>query len=326
MSNQWPTPLLQTGGTNPYSGAYAAMTVALPATLPRLSAPIPGVSTDYILTQEWMQSAASFSPTALNTAHPSSGLTPDYSAFKLVEESEHTDIGGGIIKWVRKYAKVPSTHYDWKTMNYSFIGLSGTNSITAPFIPNRARFPATVTAQIEFDYFIADGSTQSDPITGSSKAINSGGDIDKVWAMQYCSQINLTTGGNNALIGGIGYAVQSLNQYTGTGGVASDTIPTLEQYYRIILPDAYTNLWGATKSFQSIAPGYTFAGSSGSYTGHFAGVIAPATSGSGLGPTSTVGGVSPATVLGGLIPAEDSQLDRWLGDIYVRRTSYVLAQ
>lgn len=299
-------------------------TVAKPITIPEFEAPIPGIAAEYLLTQKFRMSRNDYEtagPLALNTPHP------DYPTFLLVSEDPRRDIGlGAMIEFTRKYAKRPATHYDWKTMNYSFIGLSGTNSITASFIPNRARFPATVTAQIEFDYFVADNSVQVDPITGSSKAIASAGDIDKIWAMQYCQQIAVTNAGNNALLGGIAYAVQSLNQYSGTGGLSSDTIPTLEQYYQLILPDAYTNAWAATKSFQKIIGNYNFAGTAGSYTGHFAGVIAPATTGSGLGPTATVGGVAPATILGGLIPAEDSTIDRWMGNIFVRRTSYILAQ
>lgn len=315
-----------------YSYLYLDGTVTSPVrvSLPVFSSPIPGVKDEVLLTQDWIwhRDAAdnglvggATNPTPLNTAHP------NYGSYLLVEEGPRQDMGGGFIKSQRIYAKVPATHLDWQDFAYGFIGLSGTNSITAPFIPNRPRFyPGACPSQLQFDYFIANGSTQTDPITGSSKAINSAGDIDKIWAMQYCSQIHLTAGSDDALIGGIAYPVQALNQYSGTGGTASDTVPTLEQYYQIILPDAYTNLWAATKSFQKIIGNYNFSGSAGSYTGHFGGVIANATSGTGIGPRGTMGGVVEATILGGLIPVEDSSIDRWRGNIWVRRSRYMLAQ
>ena len=76
-------------------------TVAKAVTLPVFSAPFPGVNVDYVLTQDWVIDLANYSPLALDTAHP------DYPTFKLAQESEKRDLGGGVVQWTRTYWKLP---------------------------------------------------------------------------------------------------------------------------------------------------------------------------------------------------------------------------
>jgi len=69
-----------------------------------------------------MQFRKDFAALALNTVHPSGGLTPDYSTFRLVSEGDRRDMTGGVVRWPRQYAIVPDTYSDFETYPYSFIG------------------------------------------------------------------------------------------------------------------------------------------------------------------------------------------------------------
>lgn len=262
---------------------------ATPVSLPEFSSPISGDPNEYVLEQKFVKSRNAWNsdgPLALNTPHP------DYTDFILVEESPRRDIGGGIVEWIRKFAKVPDNLIDWESKDYSFIGLSGSTSLGTA-TPNRARQARVVNCKILYEYFL----------TGLGGSYAEAGDIPKIWAMQYCQQLIVDA----AILGGITYPVESLNPASSS----SQTYPTLEQYYNLMLPDAYANGWNATVTNEVIFTDYTFAGAPGSYTGHFAGAI----------DTS-----DPNNKLGGIIPVTDSILTRWLGNIYQRQSRYVLVQ
>src|SRR5206468_728564 len=111
---QWPAPLY-TDDTS-----AARFSTAQPCSLPQFSSPIAETSAEYVFTQDFMQFRANFTATALNTVHPSSGMTPDYSTFFLVNEGERRDIGGGVVRWTRTYGKKPSSYSDFETYPYSF--------------------------------------------------------------------------------------------------------------------------------------------------------------------------------------------------------------
>jgi len=159
MGNQWPDPLYQDAGSgNP------AFSTAVPISVPTLMAPIPGQSTAYILTQEWMQAQASWAPTALNTAHPSSGDTPDYSSYVLVEESNPRAMGGGLVTWTQTYAQVPSSHSEWESYAYAFIGFAGANWTTTTIPTGRPRQTFTAPSRVQYDYFlVGSGGSYTDP-------------------------------------------------------------------------------------------------------------------------------------------------------------------
>lgn len=148
MALQWPEPVYVDGNFN----------VAEPIGLPEFSSPVRSTTAEYIFTQPWMQSRRSFVPTPLNTAHPSYRQTPDYSAFKLVAEGPRQDAGGGMVKWVRTYARVPDTHDEFESYAYSFIGFQGVwfvgnqgSSVTAT---GRPRVSRVVTSRVQHDYFL----------------------------------------------------------------------------------------------------------------------------------------------------------------------------
>lgn len=127
-----------------YDGDFATATLCGPEIY---SAPIPGVSTNYILSQEFCQKFTSFTRTAIGTAHPTA------TGFYLVEESTPEKVGGSLCKWTRVYAKAPDQHNEYGTTNYNFIGFYGLWGVNITAITGRDRFTKTVTARIQHDYF-----------------------------------------------------------------------------------------------------------------------------------------------------------------------------
>ncbi len=138
MANAW---------TDVVSGAEAQ-------SKPTFSAPIPGVADNYVLTQPFAQQLSAFVALALNTPHP------DYPDYVLVEESEKQHLGGGDIRWTRKYAKVPAQHIEPSTYAYSFIGFLGrvnydTSTGVITGTQHRERLSRTVFCKVQNDYALA---------------------------------------------------------------------------------------------------------------------------------------------------------------------------
>jgi len=129
-------------------------TVALRVSLPVLSAPIPGVNTQYILTEDWCQYEANYAPLALNTAHTDSA----YTDFILVSENNFRDLGNGVVRGTRKYAKIPSTHTEPVQVSYQFIGLVTFDPLQTVIRPP---FTRAVPGVKVCDYFLAGTNTQS---------------------------------------------------------------------------------------------------------------------------------------------------------------------
>lgn len=144
MADQWPAPVYTDGD----------FTVATPCSLPVLSSPIPGLNEENVLRQDFMQLRKNFSPLALNTAHPSSGATPDFSAWKLVEEGERQDMGCGVVRWTRTYAKKPSSHTEFETYGYNYIGFYGAFGINTTSATGRQRFSFVARSKVVYDYYL----------------------------------------------------------------------------------------------------------------------------------------------------------------------------
>jgi hypothetical protein len=237
MSAQWPAPILATGGINPYTGAYVDYTTAQPVSVPAFESPIPATTDEYFFDQEWQQYRANFSPLALNTAHPSTGLTPDYSSFKLVLEGPRRDIGGGVIQWTRRYAVVPASYDDFQSINYSFPGYSGViaigswwnmGSVAATIVSGRPRLNWKVDTRVHYDFFLV----------GTGGSYTDAGGIPQIFRQLYTLPTAL---GANDLE--TDYLMDSLG-----GGVGPST-PTRTVYDGWIT-NASTYAWGA-----GIAPG-----------------------------------------------------------------------
>lgn len=122
-------------------------TVAAATAKPTFSNPFPEVNTQYVLRQPFMQLLSSFAELALNTAHP------DYASFKLVEETERTPIGAGLVTWERIYAALPAAFDQFETTNYNFIGFHGTFGIVTS-ASGRERFTKAVTSRVYNEFFL----------------------------------------------------------------------------------------------------------------------------------------------------------------------------
>lgn len=137
--------------------------VAKPCSQRRLSAPFPGVSTDLLIEQDFIQFFANFSPLAINTADSGTGAV---SGAYLVEETPLQDLGGGVAKWTRVFAKVPSTRSEFESFIYHFPGYSEAyiNGVPQDSSGYRRPFDLTVTSRMQYDYFITgSGQTYTTP-------------------------------------------------------------------------------------------------------------------------------------------------------------------
>lgn len=132
--------------------------VALEQGPARLIAPFPHTNTRYVLEQDYTVDFDSYSPLALNTAHPT---LPTY---KLVIEGALEDMGGGVAKFTQTFAQVPDSWSDSSgNYAYNFIGFYGVFGVNVTDITGRDRFTKTVPVRIQRDYFmVGSGGSYSD--------------------------------------------------------------------------------------------------------------------------------------------------------------------
>lgn len=126
------------------SGVHTPVAVGAPA----FQAPFAGINIPYVLTQDFQCDINSYAPLALNTAHPTE------TGFVLVAESETRDMGGGMVRWTRTYAKVPASYSEpGGNYGYNFIGLIGGGGTTLSFVA-RQRFTRNVPVLIQRDFYL----------------------------------------------------------------------------------------------------------------------------------------------------------------------------
>lgn len=128
-------------------GSY---TVASAISLPVFSAPFAdqGVNVNYLLTQDYVQNLADFTPLALDTPHE------DYAEYGLVSEGEKQDLGGGKVKWTRTYAKLPDEFSRPSgNVTYNFIGYAGTGGINVPAMSWRPRISKAVPTKLTRKFY-----------------------------------------------------------------------------------------------------------------------------------------------------------------------------
>ena len=163
--------------------------MAAACSLPVLSSPIPATSAEYVLLQDFMQLRANFAATALNTAHPSAGLTPDFSAFVLVEEGERRDVGNGLVRWTRKYALAPEAWDYSESYAYTFIGFQG-------LIANYSGFgggtfnPVVATGRIPQSWVVSSRVHNEYFLVGAGQTYASSAAIPVVKRQQYLSPVS----------------------------------------------------------------------------------------------------------------------------------------
>jgi hypothetical protein len=182
MSLQWPAPDYATVGLD----------LAQACSLPEFFAISPATTSEYAFRQDFMQLRASFVPTPLDTAHPSTGMTPDFSTYFLVKEDDRKDMGNGLAKWTRTYAKVPASYDDFESFAYHFIGYGGvvvTGSAYYVSVTGRQRFTRIVASRVANAFFqTATPQTDIAPILGQ-RYLTGGTDfpgieVDYLWDSQ----------------------------------------------------------------------------------------------------------------------------------------------
>lgn len=297
MAAQWPAPTYTDGD----------LTTAQPCGLPIFSSPIPGTTAEYVFTQDFIQFRANVSALAIGTAHPSSGKTPDYSSYVLVNEGTKQDIGNGLVRWERTYAAVPASHDEWESYAYNFIGTSPVGALSANYA-GRFRFTQLVTSRVQHDYFYINPSIG----TETADIKTSAGNIPTIPAFAYVQQY-VSSG---TTYGGIEYKADYVNDtYLASSNVGTllVTLPSASQYAAMI-QDAAKNGWNAGVSWQKLTD------------------AAPPLidiTGAQTYPTTQTGFTKKTfptiTSHYGQIVAEDSRLSRWMGNIYLRQTRLVLA-
>jgi hypothetical protein len=144
-------------------------TVAVATAKPAFSNPFPEVNLGYVLRQPFMQLLANYAELALNTAHP------DFASYKLVEESERTPIGAGLVTWERTYAALPTAFDQFETTNYNFIGFFGTFGINTTAVSGRDRFVKAVTSRVYNEFFLV----------GTGGSYTTAADIPYLTAQEY---------------------------------------------------------------------------------------------------------------------------------------------
>lgn len=122
---------------------------------PRYSPPLPHTSALYLVEQDYMMNASSFTATALNSLWDLDG------SYYLVEEGPPQSPGAEVRKWTRKYAKVPDS---WSEpggdYSYNFIGIVPFGSLPE----GRSRQVLEVPMRIQRDYYLCGiGGTYATP-------------------------------------------------------------------------------------------------------------------------------------------------------------------
>lgn len=98
----------------------AVTTVGLPVWDKVLPVPNDAV----VFRQRFMQTAASYSPLALDTAYSAAGSygVPSSPTFYLVDETNFTDERGGLLSWDRVYARVPTQWSEPEEFAFTYPG------------------------------------------------------------------------------------------------------------------------------------------------------------------------------------------------------------
>lgn len=119
--------------------------------------------TAIIIEQEFMVAQAYHSPMPLNTPYNPAwaiGWLNTYASLEscvLVEEGPLEDVGGGIVKFKRRFANVPQSRNEWESFNYTFPAFTTTLGKT------RQAFNLTYRSRVQFDYIlVGTGTTNAD--------------------------------------------------------------------------------------------------------------------------------------------------------------------
>lgn len=297
MADQWPAPVYVDGD----------FTTAQPVGVPVMRSPIPATTAEYVFDQPFVQFRKNVTPLALGTAHPSAGLTPDYSSYVLVSEGQKEDIGGGIVRWNRTYAALPASHDEWETAAHNIIGTAPIGPLSSAYV-GRYRRTIPVTTRVQHDYFLIAAGTETTYLK------NSPGNIPIIRAFDFVQQY--LSGDPAVQYGGWAQKADYVSDVAIAStnvGVLLPTVPTQTQYAAMI-KDAAANRWNAGVSFEKLT-------SDTPPLVDLSGLEAAPGSQSAF----TARDFPAVTSFFGQFVIEDSRIARWLGPIYVRQVRLVLA-
>lgn len=305
----------------------ADFTHAAPVSMPAFEPPLPNTTASYVFKQKFRINQNNFAPLPLNTEHP------DYPTYVLVNESPQQDMRDGSVEWTRTYAAIPATYSEYETFSASFIGVtfsSAANPATTwPTVFTRSPFSRRVQSRVQYDFFLTSDSLKAsaapNPYDGGGGVDHAGsptgagtvaspydipGSIPFIFGMLYLAQAFLRPSGGPPTIwyGGLGWTASFLSP---------TTMPT-QGMYNAMMIDAAKNGWNATLTQQFL-----------SQINPAQWILNPPATAPPDDPSPPPGmpnTPTPNSVYGGQMPAEDSQLSRWQGNIWVRKTRYILAQ
>lgn len=119
----------------------------------RTSSPIPGSTEKCIIEQDYVILEANWQATAIGTQLGSTG-------FYLFEETQREDLGGGIVRWTKRFAKKPTTWTETSSYAYEFPGFFGITWVEASFVSEdpsipygREPFTQTVPLTLTHEYY-----------------------------------------------------------------------------------------------------------------------------------------------------------------------------
>lgn len=266
---------------------------------PRFSQPFEGDSGAYVLEQDFWIHEKYFAPLPLNSPHESTNSDPglSYPSYVLVKESPTVKVGNGIVSWTRTFAQLPLSRNDTTTIAYTFIGFLGilvpTTYVGNPTIPpGRPQFTKVVKCRIQNDYFI----TLNNVPASAASTIGVGSVATPVQPITSLSGVTLLNDASKIP------QVPKQTYYLGQGYWSAGPTWT----------PLYSDPVQAQSHGMSLGAIWDITGSLG-------------ISGIGVNPQPTRTQYNVWVSNAQEIVAEDSSIARWMGNIYVRQTKYVIA-
>ena len=176
--------------------------------------PFDGDNQSFYTEQDFMQLYSSFEPLVLNSPDPDDPIA------YLVSESQLMDMGGGVAKWTRVYARIPQSRSDYESFSYNFPGFAATlgTHLTTPWAlpsgtftavddPGRTPRVESVTSRLLHEFFLVGANGQYDTaddipsigaqryVYGSGFGANAGGDLPDriIWPVNVTGVTNGTS-------------------------------------------------------------------------------------------------------------------------------------
>lgn len=305
------------------ASGQSAFNVAVTVGLPVWDTPIPALADQkLVFRQEHMQTAASYSPLALSTTYTAHGTygVPTSSSYFLVGEENFRNVGGGVLQWERVWARVPPQWYEYEDYaytypayvapisigtGYSIIGITDVGSTTYVRIQTAATgISANDTVYVACTYSRG---------AGAIRAVNMITRVLNASSTQWVEVAHVFVGTGTTYAGASGEIIK-----VGGGRSTPETIAVssriAHEYANISNPASIT---ATLETVLPLIDGFTAIDSIGQRTTTLS-----------TGTASRPNSVTYAAMIneGIEIVAEQSVRERWMGNIYVRKTRFIPAR